>query len=182
MFMQDITRFAATPVAGAKASLSQGIFGSTLIETETGWRPAESLRMGERVYTLDGGLQRIAALSRRIVAPGEPVVHVSGGYFDACDDTFLLPDQGLLLDTMGLMVAPYAHVPARALTGCLGATPAASPTRAEIVIPHFAEEEAIWAQSGLLLPCPGLRGGATWPQMQARAATLFLSERTRQFA
>ncbi len=70
MFMQDITRFASAPVATANAALSQGIFGATLIETESGWRAAETLRMGDRVYTLDGGLQRIAALSRRIVAPG----------------------------------------------------------------------------------------------------------------
>lgn len=182
MFMQDITRFAATPVTSAKAALSQGIFGATLVETETGWRAAETLRMGDRVYTLDGGLQRIAALSRRIVAPGEPVIQVSGGHFDACDDVMLLPGQGVLLDTAGLMAAPYARVPASALTGCLGACSAATPTRAEIITPLFAEEEAIWAQSGMLLLCPGIKGDTAFPELQVQAARLFVTERLRRFA
>ena len=33
MFMQDITRFAATPITTTNPSLSQGIFGPTLVET-----------------------------------------------------------------------------------------------------------------------------------------------------
>jgi hypothetical protein len=183
MFMQDITRFAAAPVTAPKAALSQGIFGPTLIDTDQGWRPADTLRIGDRVHTLDGGLQRIAALSRRIVAPGEPVVLVSGGHFDACDDVFLMPGQGVLLDTAGLTAAPYACVPAAALAGCIGAAHRAAPTRAEIVTPIFAEEEALWAQSGLLLLCPGLKGGdSAFPAMHDRAAAVFLTERTRRFA
>ena len=182
MFMQDITRFAASPVAEANSALSHGIFGPTLIDTESGWRPADSLRIGERVHTLDGGLQRIAALSRRIVAPGEPMVMVSGGHFDACDDVMLLPGQGVLLDTAGLMAAPYARVPAQALTACIGAAHRAAPARAEIVTPIFAEEEVVWAQSGMLLLCPGIKGDTGFPQLHARAAALFLTERDRRFA
>ncbi len=183
MFMQDITRFAAAPVTAPKSALSQGIFGPTLIDTEQGWRPAETLRIGDRVHTLDGGLQRIAALSRRIVAPGEPVVLVQGGHFDACDDVFLMPGQGVLLDTASLMAAPYACLPATALAACIGAAHRAAPARAEIVTPIFAEEEAVWAQSGMLLLCPGLRGGdSAFPAMHDRAAAVFLTERTRRFA
>jgi hypothetical protein len=182
MFMQDITRFAATPVASTNASLSHGIFGQTLVETASGWRAAESLRIGDHLHTLDGGLQRIAALSRRIVAPGEPVIQVSGGYFDACDDVFLLPTQGVLLDTLGLTAAPYACVPASTLTASLGAHATASPARSEIITPIFAEAEAVWAQSGMLLACPGLKGDPAFPEMHARAATLFVTERMRRFA
>jgi hypothetical protein len=183
MFMQDITRVAATPVAADNSALSQGIFGPTLIDSETGWRPAHSLRIGDRVHTLDGGLQRIAALSRRIVSVGERAIKVSGGYFDADDDVLLLPTQGILLQTMNLMTAPYARLQARALANCLGAAHAIAPSRAEIVTPIFAEEEVIWAQSGLLLLCPGVRSTATaFPEMHAQAATLFLTERSRRFA
>ena len=183
MFMQDITRFAAHPVSAANAALSQGIFGSTLVETATGWRAADTLRMGDSLYTLDGGLQRIAALSRRIVAVGEPMIHVSGGHFDACDDVMLLPGQGVLLDTAGLMSAPYARIPASALTGCLGARHGSAPARAEIVMPIFAEEEAVWAQSGMLLLCPGIKGGdSAFPELHAKASALFLTERMRRFA
>ena len=183
MFMQDITRFAAAPVTTTNPSLSQGIFGTTLVETATGWRTADSLRIGDSLYTLDGGLQRIAALSRRIVTPGEPVIQVSGGHFDACDDVHLLPGQDILLDTLGLMAAPYARVPAGALAACIGARHANAPGRAEIVTPHFAEEEAIWAQSGMLLVCPGIKGGdSAFPRMHDRAAALFVTERDRRFA
>jgi hypothetical protein len=182
MFMQDITRFAATPVTTTNTALSQGIFGQTLVETAKGWQPADSLRIGDHLHTLDGGLQRIAALSRRIVAPGEPVVQVSGGYFDACDDVLLLPLQGVLLDTLGMTAAPYACVPASALTACLGAHATATPVRGEIITPIFAEAEAVWAQSGMLLSCPGLKGEAAFPDMHPRAASLFVTERMRRFA
>lgn len=183
MFMQDITRFAATPVADARTGLDCGLFGPTLVETETGWRPAATLRIGDRVQTLDGGLQRIAALSRRSVAPGEAAIQISGGHFDACDDVWLLPGQGVLLDSAGLVAAPYARVAAATLATCLGASQRPTPARFDIVTPLFAEEEAVWAQSGMLLLCPGLRGGdSAFPQMHDRAARLFLTERTRRFA
>ena len=182
MFMQDITRFAATPVATSNSGLSHGFFGATLVETATGWRAAETLRIGDSLHTLDGGLQRVAALSRRIVTPGEQVVQVSGGHFDACSDVMLLPGQGVLLDTLGMTAAPYAHVRAAALTACLGARPAAAASRAEIITPIFAEEEAIWAQSGMLLICPGIKGSSAYPTLHDRAARLFVTERMRQFA
>ncbi|MEZ5798247.1 MAG: Hint domain-containing protein [Paracoccaceae bacterium] len=182
MFMQDITRFASAPVTPASAATSQGIFGATLVETASGWRTADSLRIGDHLYTLDGGLQRIAAISRRIVSPGEAMVLVPGGYFDACSEVMLLPAQGLLLDTIGLMGAPYARVPASALATCLGVRHRNAPTRAEIVTPIFAEEEAIWAQSGMLLVCPGIKGDSAYPSLHDKAATLFVAERSRRFA
>lgn len=183
MFMQDVTRFAATPVATLPAGLNQGLIDGTLVETASGWQPVETLRVGDSLYTLDGGLRRVVALNRREVLPGEPVVQVAGGHLDACADVMLMPGQGVLLDTVGLMAAPYARVPATALTACVGATAGAAARRAEVVTPIFAEEEVIWAQSGLLLACPGVRGGCTaFPQLHARAATLFLTERGRRFA
>ena len=186
MFMQDITRLASNPVPAAlsadSAAQSQGIFGPTLLETASGWRPAASLRIGDRLHTLDGGLRRIAALSRRVVVPGERAVMIQGGHFDACDDMLLMPGQGVLLQTLDLMSAPYARLAARTLTGCIGANHALAPRRAEIVTPIFAEDEAIWAQSGVLLLCPDIRGGASaFPEMRPEAARLFLAERLRRF-
>lgn len=183
MFMQDITRFAATKVAATPTGLSQGLIDGTLVETASGWQPVETLRVGDSVYTLDGGLRRVVALNRREVLPGEPVVQIAGGHLDASSDVMLMPGQGVLLDTVGLMAAPYARVSATTLTACVGATATASPRRAEVVTPIFAEEEVVWAQSGLLLLCPGVRGGETaFPELHARAASLFLTERTRRFA
>lgn len=182
MFMQDVTRFAATPVT-ATAGLSQGLIDGTLVETAAGWQPVQSLRVGDSLYTLDGGLRRVIALNRREVLPGEPVVQLAGGHLDACSDVMLMPGQAMLLDTVGLMSAPYARVAARSLTAYVGATATAAPRRVEVVTPIFAEEEVVWAQSGLLLLCPGVRGGETaFPELHANAAALFLTERTRRFA
>ena len=94
----------------------------------------------------------------------------------------LLPGQSLLLDTVDLMAAPYARVPASALTACIGARATAAPSRCEIVMPIFAEEEVVWAQSGLLLVCPGIKATSDFPELHPRAAALFLTERLRRFA
>ena len=114
MFMQDITRFAAAPVQVghitqiASAHTSFGLVAGTLVETGAGWRGIETLHIGESLYTLDGGLARIVAMNRREVLPGEPVIRIAGGHFDACSELFLMPGQDLILDTMGLTEAPYA--------------------------------------------------------------------------
>lgn len=189
MFMQDITRFAAAPVQTgdksqtASAYSSFGLVAGTRVETAAGWRPIETLLIGDSVYTLDGGLARIVAMNRREVLPGEPVIRIAGGHFDACSDLFVMPGQDLLLDTMGLTDAPYACLAAAVLAACPGVARSATPRRVEVVTPIFAEEEAVWAQSGVLLRCPGVKpdAGSAYPRLHARAAAVFLETRTRRF-
>ncbi|WP_225026288.1 Hint domain-containing protein [Xinfangfangia pollutisoli] len=185
MFMQDITRFASDPIQAQDASQDAaaptgfGLVAGTRVETETGWRAIETLHIGDSLHTLDGGLARIVAMNRREVLPGEPVIRIAGGTFDACSDLLLMPGQDLLLDTMGLTDAPYACLSAETLAGRPGVSRAATPRRVEIVTPIFAEEEAVWAQSGVLLRCPGVRPDAVsaYPRLQARAAGVFLDAR-----
>lgn len=189
MFMQDITRFAAAPVQVghitqiASAHTSFGLVAGTLVETGAGWRGIETLHIGESLYTLDGGLARIVAMNRREVLPGEPVIRIAGGHFDACSELFLMPGQDLILDTMGLTEAPYACLSAEALAACPGVSRSATPRRIEVVTPIFAEEEAVWAQSGVLLRCPGVKPDAAsaYPRMHDRAAAVFLETRQRRF-
>ncbi|MDQ2066855.1 Hint domain-containing protein [Xinfangfangia sp. CPCC 101601] len=197
MFMQDISRLSAEPVSAepiaspalprptaphTRAALAMGMFGPTLVETEKGWTPASELRIGDRLHTLDGGLQHIAALSRRAVLPAERAVKIKGGHFDACDDLMLLPGQPVLLQTVSLMAAPYARLKASALTSTIGATITLAPQKAEIITPIFAEEEAIWAQSGVLLLCPGIRDSlSAYPAVDDTLASFFLTERQRRF-
>jgi Hint domain len=182
MFMQDLSRFTATPVNMLDASLSLGVIAGTLVETVSGWRSVEDIRVGEMIQTLDGGAKRVVAINRREILPGEAVVEVKGGCFDACSDVLLMPRQGVLLDTVGLMGALYARVPATALTSVVGALRKHTQRREEVVTPIFEEEEVIWAQSGMLLHCPGIRVAETaFPELHADAAELFVLERARLF-
>lgn len=190
MFMQDITRFAAAPIQAdtstqiASAHTSFGLVAGTQVETAAGWHMIETLHIGESVYTLDGGLARIVAMNRREVLPGEPVIRIAGGYFDACSDLFLMPGQDLLLDTMGLTEAPYTCLSAEVLAACRGISRSATPRRVEVVTPIFAEEEAVWAQSGVLLRCPGVKPdeASAYPRMHGPAAAVFLETRQRRFS
>lgn len=190
MFMQDLSRFTANPIQAqdlsplAAAHTAYGLVAGTRVETETGWRAIETLHIGESLYTLEGGLARIVAMNRREVLPGEPVVRITGGHFDACCDLWLMPGQDLVLDTMGLSGAPYACLSAATLAACPGVMRTASPRRVEIVTPIFAEEEAVWAQSGVLLRCPGVKRDAdsAFPRMQDRAAAIFLQTRLARLA
>lgn len=164
MFMQEIARFEATAVAVRPAlphpaPQSTGIVAGTLVETAEGWCPVEALQIGARVHTLDGGLRPIRALDRHPLRPGSPVVRIAGGHFDACSDLTLLPGQPVLLDTLGLAGAPWVRVTAAELTVCPGASRRRSLAPAEAVTPLFDEEEAIRAHTGVLILCPGLRGG-----------------------
>ncbi len=182
MFMQDLSRFTGMPVSVLDASLSRGVVAGTLVETVSGWRTVEDIRVGEMVQTLDGGAKRVVAINRREILPGEAVVEIKGGCFDACSDTLLMPHQGVLLDTLGLMGAPYVRVPAAALPSVIGAVRTHTQRREEVVTPLFEEEEVIWAQSGMLLHCPGVRETETaFPELHADVAKLFVVERSRLF-
>jgi hypothetical protein len=163
MFMQDAFRFArhAAPVAphAALAPRLAGIIAGTLVETVAGWRPVETLCRGDLVQTLDGGLRPVVALGRGRISPTEvrALVHLPGGLFSAAADMWLLPGQPLLIDTWDmpdLTQAPRALVPARALKA-IGAAIRPLTRPVEVISPVFADEEVIWANSGLLLHCPG---------------------------
>ncbi|MES2145488.1 MAG: Hint domain-containing protein, partial [Pseudomonadota bacterium] len=120
MFMQDATRFAldaATPIAGL-APLT-GLTAGTLVETSTGWMPAESLRIGTGVYTVDGGQRPVLALTRDVVPAGSLLVRLPGGSFDNCSPLDLLPDQDLVLDHPD---GSPVRIAARMLVGQRGAS------------------------------------------------------------
>ncbi len=196
MFMQDFAaltaEFTAVPAqrpAPTQAPILGGIVAGTLVEIETGWVPVETLRIGQRVQTLDGGLARIHAIDRRsLLSEAEiSLIHLPGGTHDACSDLLLVPGQHLLIDTLGdpsLGGAPYVLVPAVALT-CHPLVRRSFPTaKTEIITPLFADEEVIFANSGVLIHCPGVIDGAGrypdnsfFPRLDAVTARAFLTRR-----
>lgn len=193
MFLKDFTRTVpAHPVFTARTARPEtGLVAGTLVDTETGWRDAMTLRVGDRLHSWDGGLVRIAALDRRPVPAGTAALRLPGGMLGTCADLILLPGQHLLVETLEDPTLPDAMavlVPASALAGRRGVTSVSLPA-SEAVLPLFAEEEAIWAQTGVLLHCPGLSddpaalpGEGFFPRLSPVAARAFLDRRLRTAA
>ena len=149
-------------------NVSTGLIAGTLGETATGWTPVEDLRIGDAVQSYDGGLARVVGLDREWITAslGAYVLHLPGGALDNCSDLILLPGQNLLVDTLNDADLPddvVALIPAAALEGVLGTTRARIEKPLEIITPRFAEDEAIFANSGTLLHCPGIRQNALQP-------------------
>lgn len=198
MFMKDFTRtvFAAPvfrPVPAATAPLSTGLVAGTLIEGAEGWQPIESLRLGDRVQTLDGGLATVLGLERTWMTPGSgTTLRLPGGALDNCTALALLPDQHVLVDVAG---DPEYHddlfvlIPAAALLGRLGTTRHQIGRPTEVITPLFREDEAVYANSGTLLHCPGVAAGAGklpcdafFPLLDVAAARGFLARRQARLA
>lgn len=193
MFMQDFTRIAPFATVFPALPVTSGLAAGTPVETRGGWRRVESLRPGDTVQTLDGGLARIAAMDRTWLLPAMQgdVLDLPGGAFGNCDDLTLLPDQYLLLDlihgdpvTGGLPDALGALMPGQALEGHRGITRRRARTPLEVVTLLFADEELVWAASGVLLHCPAIRHGVgslpmgdIFPTLQAPAARRLLAAR-----
>jgi hypothetical protein len=199
MFMQDFSRDSAAtatavfPHQRLVASVTTGLIAGTLVETKTGWQPVETLAIGDAVQTLDGGLARILALDRRAFRP-EPETApllIPGGSFDACSDLLVLPGQHLLLDTLDDTAtdAAFAMLPALALQGRGGVKRHATEGTLHIITPLFADEEVIYANSGVLLHCPGVTDGANrypdnsfFQRLDAPCAGAFLTRRAARLA
>lgn len=168
MLMQDFSRFAALADAVTALPIA-GLTAGTLVETGTGWCRAETLQRGDLIHTLDGGLRPVLALHRAWLMPGAGghVMHLPGGALGNDDDVTLLPGQHLLVDLPldqagrgGLPDALAVLVPAVALDRLPGAGRRAILRPVEVVTPLFADEEYVWAASGLLLRCPSVVQGA----------------------
>lgn len=196
MFMQDLSRTAHSAVTADLLTrpVSSGMLAGTLVETATGWRGVETLRMGDLVQSLDGGLARVLAVDRSTLRAhmGQAVIALPGGAFDACSDLHLLPAQHLLIDTLGDAALPddaFALIPALALQGHAGCSRRYLMREIEVITPMFAEEEILWANSGLLIHCPGIADGAQrrpdspfFPCLDLPAARALLQRRETRLA
>jgi Hint domain len=196
MFMKDFTaittEFALVkprPALVIPAPVVCGIVAGTLVEATNGWVAVETLRIGDKVQTLDGGLARILGLDRRQMSPEAEtsLIHLPGGCHDACSDLMLVPGQHLLVDTLGdeeMAGAPFALVPAVALTTDPLVRRTFPDGMIEVTTLLFADEEVIFANSGVLMHCPSIVDGAGrypdnsfFPRLDAAAARRFLNRR-----
>lgn len=200
MFMQNFTRLTAAfapvalPAVARGTPVTTGLVAGTLLETRLGWRAVETLAIGDAVQTLDGGMSRIMGLHRCILRAdaGASLIRIDGGWHDACSDVLLLPGQHVLLDTLNDPQqggAPFAMIAALALLASPGARRTSPATDVQIITPMFADEEVVYANSGVLLHCPGLADGAGhypensfFPCLEATEARHFLHRRTARLA
>jgi hypothetical protein len=148
--------------------VTSGLMAGTLVEDASGWLAVEDLRIGDAVHSYDGGLARIVGLDRDWTPGGAGAfaLHLPGGAMDNCSDLILLPGQNLLVDTLGHADFPddiAVLIPALALDGVFGTSRIKIEKPMEVITPRFADDEVIFANSGTLLHCPGIRQTAGAP-------------------
>lgn len=171
MFMQNATTFrAAEKISAEKIALAlhglnilpdfaaSGLLAGSLVETERGWRPVESLARGTRVATYDGGFCPIARVERHHLWPAAEaaVIHVPGGALDNCSEFRLLPGQHVLVTSdvaEEVLDCAGALIPASALVGFRGITRQGLVRPAEVLSLRFAAEEVVYVNSGALIHC-----------------------------
>lgn len=181
MFMQNATNFrSAEKVSLALHGLNilpdfgaSGLLAGSLVETERGWRPVETLARGARVATYDGGFCPIVRVERHHVWPAAEaeVIHVPGGALDNCSDFSLLPGQHLLVTSdvaEDVLDCAGALIPASALVGYRGITRQGLLRPAEVLSLRFDSEEIVYVNSGALIHC-----AAEGPETAEARSTFF---------
>ncbi|MEL7131769.1 MAG: hypothetical protein AAGK77_05080 [Pseudomonadota bacterium] len=178
MFLNHDTDFAdITPVTTAlPPSHAATVTAHTLLETETGWMTADALQAGDAVATLDGGFAEITAITKPSTAA--PLVHIPGGVLSTCSDIALPADAHVALHTpAGWIDAPVVSIPVKALSGWRGVRPTLfyGPDLAQL---HFANEEMIFAQTGLLIHAASTSGDSFFPRLNYGDARAMLAAST----
>lgn len=189
MFIKDFS--GATSLKTQR--VTAGLMAGTLVEGRNGWLAVEDLRIGDAVHSYDGGLARVLGMDRQWITPfvGGYVLHLPGGAMDNCSDFKLLPGQNMLVDTLGHADFPddiAVLIPALALEGMLGTSRIKIEKPMEVITLRFADDEVIFANSGTLLHCPGIRQTAKDPastffkQLDLAEGEAFLRGTNRAFS
>ncbi|MDC0657157.1 Hint domain-containing protein [Leisingera sp. SS27] len=132
---------------------SGGFLPDTLVETEEGFKQARDVKPGDMVFTFDGGAQEVKAV-KHAVPRLTTLMHVPAGALGNDTDLMLPSDQKVALEmetAERLFGLPVVVAKLIALAGYKGIT-AAAPERLGRIHFEFAEEELVWAESGMLLP------------------------------
>ena len=142
----------------------RGITSGTRIATDHGWRPVETLSIGERVLTFDSGPQQIVAITRATqfvndgIAPdfANPI-HVPAGAIGNTEPMVLLPELNVMIESdeaENRTGDPFALIPAKALIGFRGAERFRALRPFEVLTLHFDNDELVYAEGGALFLAP----------------------------
>lgn len=154
------------PVAGLRdgGTVFDGLLAGTLVATETGWRPVETLAAGDRLVTFDRGNQPLVAVARsrlisrpsRLPVAARPL-SVPAGALGNRRCMRLLPGQAVMIESdlaERLYGDPFALVPAAALDGWRGIARTPAEPEAEVVHLALARDAVIYAEGMVLIHCP----------------------------
>lgn len=141
-----------------------GMVAGTFVATEHGWRPVETLHVGEKVMTFDHDFQPVSQIKRKTLWQDgyrSPKVTwpllVPAGLFDNRYDLLLPSGQGLLIESeraMSLWGSPFVTVPVVALDGFGGITRQRPTGPMDIIEICFSGSNHIYAEGGAVIFCP----------------------------
>lgn len=160
---------AASAIKGTE--VAAGIAVGTMVATDMGWRPVDSLTEGDRVMTFDGGLQPITAIRRGL----------NGACADECPRSTwpllvphgvlgnkrpltLMPEQSVLVESdtaEDIYGDPFVLVPAATLVGLMGIRRVAPDAPQEAVMLGFENDEIVYVNGSALVFCPAQMAGGT---------------------
>lgn len=145
---------AAAFTAEDEAALEGALIDGTMLSTDQGWRPVETLKVGDRVLTASGQFCPLELVERRSLwsSQGFPrrvwPLRIPPDVLDNVTPLFLLPRQRVRMER------PTGLVEASQLEGTGGVT-ACSPGR-ELSVTRIGLEQAgmLLANYGAVLHCP----------------------------
>lgn len=150
-----------------------GLTTGSRVATPRGWRPVETITVGDEVMTFDNGLQPVVAVGRgtHFAAAGDlPAhavpIHVPIGAIGNDEPMVLLPEQIVMLESdaaEALTGDPFALVPAKMLEGFRGIDRIRGLRPVEAISLHFDNDELVFADGGALVLAPSAVPGAQVP-------------------
>ncbi len=149
-----------------------GFLAGTRVASNLGWRAIEALDVGDQVLTFDHGMQPITEMHRDslvwtggAVAPLRAPVFVPSDALHNRAPVWMMPDQGVLIESdliENLFDDPFAIVPACTLVGYRGIERVTPGQKMNVVMPRFAEDQAIYLEAGTLGYSPAKRDLITY--------------------
>lgn len=140
---------------------STGVSAGTLIATNTGWRPVETIRRGDKVLTFDSGLQEVTHVhSGMLLTKGQDCpkhllpLGVPAKALGNRKPMLLLPDQVVLVESdtaEELYGDPFALVPAGRLAGYRDIAPVVPRSELGVITLGFERDEIVYANGSALL-------------------------------
>lgn len=135
-----------------------GLSPDAMVETRNGWKRAAEIQIGDELGTFDGGFRPVRDVVRNQTMD-VPLIHIPGGVLNCDADVTVLPDQHVLLtgkEAETRFHLPVVLIPALNLVGQMDIEMSRTEAQIDTLTLVFDEEEVIWANTGLLLHCPGL--------------------------
>ncbi len=152
--------FAGSRVAG----LASGLIAGTLVATDRGWRPVESITPGDMVLTFDRGLQPVCDVILGVSWDDDSPcpqslwpLSVPAGALGNREAMKLLPEQPVMVESDAaemLFDDPFALLTAADLQGVRGIERSCPGGALEVIQLQFDEDEVVFANAGALVFCP----------------------------